>query len=229
MIIPDMAGGGWTHTWRAAPFPAIGLIFACAVLPVADSFRYCAIAFSSVAAVVAIGMVAKVQVIDVPPVMREFNEVDAQIPPHCSVAPVLSQFKLDPGNTAQLFYHPMFHAASRLELRDDRPVLFSYVARLPVYPARFRHNADPQRLLFGWAPYQRDTRAYSIDVPRFEAESGMTVDYVLLWDLPDTPHADPYAPLRQAIAASGYQLTFRSSGGRMELYRRPGAHGCGTP
>jgi hypothetical protein len=161
--------------------------------------------------------------------MREFNEVDAQIPPHCSVAPVLSQFKLDPGNTAQLFYHPMFHAASRLELRDDRPVLFSYVARLPVYPARFRHNADPQRLLFGWAPYQRDTRAYSIDVPRFEAESGMTVDYVLLWDLPDTPHADPYAPLRQAIAASGYQLTFRSSGGRMELYRRPGAHGCGTP
>ena len=30
LVIPDEAGGGWTHTWRAQVFPYVGLVLACA-------------------------------------------------------------------------------------------------------------------------------------------------------------------------------------------------------
>ena len=153
-------------------------------------------------------------------------EADHLIGPHCTVAPILGQFKADPANTARLFYHPMFHIANRLELTGDRPVLFSYVARLPVYPVRFRPQADPQALLFGWLPSQRDTRVYKLDVAGFEKASGIPVDYVLLWDIPPDQDPGAYRDLRAAVAQSHYQLAYRSSGGRMELYRRPGSGGC---
>ncbi|HVZ07702.1 hypothetical protein [Rhodopila sp.] len=226
-VIPDEAGGGWTHTWRAQPFPLIGLVLACAVLPLPPRLRFPATLLAAAIALVSIGMVAKVQAMDLPPVLREFNEVDGVIPPHCTIAPVLSQFKLDPANRAQLVYHPLFHAASRFELRDDRPVLFSYVARLPVYPARFRPAMDPQRLLYGWQPFQRDTHVVTMDIPRFEAATGLPVDFVLLWDVPDAPPAGPFAQIRRDIDKAGYRPVFRSSGGRMEAFRRPGTSGCG--
>ncbi len=221
-VVPDEAGGGWTHVWRAQPFPYIGLAFACAMLPVPGAVRTVAMAIATGCGLAGIGLAAWVQAVDVPPVVREFTEIDAAIGPRCTLAPVLSQFKLDPENSARLFYHPLFHLANRLESRGDRVVLFSYVARLPMYPARFRADADPQRLLFGWEKGQRDTRVRQIDIPGFEAATGIPVDYVFLWDVPQGP--GPYARIRERVAR--YELAMRTSGGRGELYRRPGAGGC---
>ena len=34
LIVPDEAGGGWTHTWRAQVFPYVGLVLACATLSI---------------------------------------------------------------------------------------------------------------------------------------------------------------------------------------------------
>jgi len=217
LIVPDEAGGGWTHTWRAQVFPYVGLAFACAVLPVWRVIRIPAIAAAGLGGLVMIGMAFWVQVWEVPKAAREFNEVDAWIGPHCTVAPILTQFKLDPANSARLFYHPLFHLANRIELRSDRPVLFSYLARLPIYPVRFRPDADPQSHLFSWQPGQRDTRVYKIDIAGYEALSGIKVDYVLLGDFPAPDQAGPY------------QLVHRSSGGRLELYLRPGPEGCAKP
>ena len=221
-VVPDEAGGGWTHVWRAQPCPYIGLAFACAMLPIPGLVRAAAMAVATGCGVAGIGLAAWVQAVDVPPVVGEFTEIDAAIGPGCTLAPVLSQFKLDPENTARLFYHPLFHLANRLESGGDRVVLFSYVARLPMYPARFRADADPQRLLFGWEKGQRDTRVREIDIPRFEAATGIPVDYVLLWDVPEGP--GPYARIRAHVAR--YELAMRTSGGRGELYRRPGSGGC---
>lgn len=229
MVIPDQAGGGWNHVWRAEPFPYIGLALACAMLPTTLFRRTAAAITASVGGAVAIVMAIWVQAGDVAAATKEFMEADHLIGPHCTVAPILGQFKADPANTARLFYHPMFHVANRLELTGDRPVLFSYVARLPVYPVRFRPEADPQALLFGWLPSQRDTRVYKLDVAGFEKASGIPVDYVLLWDIPGEQDPGAYRGLRSAVAQSHYQLTYRSSGGRMELYRRPGPGGCGGP
>ena len=120
----------------------------------------------------------------------------------------------------------MFHLANRFELTNDRPVLFSYVARLPIYAARFRPGADPQGLLYLWEPSQRDTRVRRIDIAGFEAASGMAVDYILLWDFPAEGQADPDQNIRSAVTAAHYELVHRSTGGRLELYRRPGGGGC---
>ena len=226
MVIPDQAGGGWTHVWRAEPFPYIGLALACATLPTSLFRRTAAVITATAGGAIAISMAIWVQIGDVAAATKEFMEADHLIGPHCTVAPILGQFKADPANTARLFYHPMFHIANRLELTGDRPVLFSYVARLPVYPVRFRPQADPQALLFGWLPSQRDTRVYKLDVAGFEKASGIPVDYVLLWDIPPDQDPGAYRDLRAAVAQSHYQLAYRSSGGRMELYRRPGSGGC---
>ena len=221
-VVPDEAGGGWTHVWRAQPFPYLGLVFACAMLPVPAGVRRGAMAVAVACGLAGIGAMAWVQAIEVPKAVAEFDEIDPAIGPGCTVAPVLGQFKLDPANTARLFYHPLFHLASRLENRGDRVALFSYVARLPMYPARFRADADSQRLLYGWDKGQRDTRVRAIDIPRYEAASGVPVDYVLLWDVPDEP--GPYAAIRAHVAR--YRLVLRTSGGRGELYRRPAPGGC---
>jgi hypothetical protein len=199
------------------------------MVPTGRALRAIAVALAVAGDLVMIGAVFWVQAWQVPAVAHEFNEADAWIGPHCTVAPILTQFKLDPENTAQLFYHPLFHLASRFELRDDRAVLFSYVARLPIYPVKYRSNADPQRLLYGWKPSQRDTRVYKIDIAGYEAASGLPVDYVLLWDFPAPDRPGPYRDIRQAVIGAHYELAHRSSGGRMELYRRGGPGGCEKP
>ncbi len=229
LIIPDEAGGGWTHVWRAQVFPYIGLVFFCALLPQLRIIRAFATAAAGLGGLAMIGMTFWIQAWEVPGPVREFNEADAWIGPHCTVAPILTQFKLDPANSARLFYHPMFHVANRFELRSDRAVLFSYNARLPLYPVRFKPGADPQSLLFGWFPGQRDTRVYKIDIAGYEAASGIIVDYVLLWDFPDSDQSGPYDKIRSDVARAHYQLVHRSSGGRLELYRRPGPEGCPKP
>lgn len=229
LIIPDEAGSGWTHTLRAEVFPYVGLALACAVLPTWRAVRAIAAVAAAGGSVVAIGMAFWVQVADVPSALKEFNEANAYIGPHCTIAPVLAQFKLDPENTARLAYHPFFHIAERFELRLDRPVLFSYIARLPIYLVEFRPNADPQRLLYGWQPSQRDTRVLKLDIAGFEAASSIPVDYVLLWDVPRSDQPGPYHDIRAAIADARYRLVLKSSGNRMELYQRPGPGGCTKP
>ena len=173
MILPDRAGGGWTHTWRAEPLPYVGLALACALLPAPRMLQRAAMTAATLGSLVAIGMMVWVQACEVPSAVGEFNEADALIGTHCTVAPVLGQFKLDPPNTAQLFYHPLFHLASRFELTSDRAVLFSYGARLPIYPVRFRPQIDPHRILYGWQPGQSDTHIYLIDPIAFEAATGI--------------------------------------------------------
>jgi hypothetical protein len=228
-ILPDRAGGGWTHTWRAEPLPYVGLALACAMLPAPRMLQRAAMAAATVGSLVAFGMMVWVQAWQVPSAVREFNEADALIGAHCTVAPVLGQFKLDPLNTARLFYHPLFHIANRFGLKYDRAVLFSYGARLPIYPVRFRPQANPHRFLYGWEPGQSDTHVYQIDPIGFEAATGVPVDYILLWDMPAPNEAGLFSAIRPSVIRAGYQLAYRSSGKRMELYRRPGPGGCVKP
>jgi hypothetical protein len=223
LIVPDRAGGGWTHAWRAEVFPFIGLALAAGVLPSPSWLRLSAAAAAVAGSMVAIIATAWLQLRAVPAAERAFDAVAAMIGPHCSVAPVLAQFKLDPANSAQLVHHPLFHLANRIALTADRPVLFNYLARLPVYPVRFRHDADPQRLLFGWQAAQSDTHVTRLDIARFEAASLMAVDYVLLSDVPESA-----GDIRSGALAR-YRLVQRSPDGRLELYRRPGPGGCADP
>lgn len=221
VMVPDRAAGGWTHVWRAQSFPYQGLALAAAALPCAAWPRLAAMAVAAGSGATAILTAAWLQGTQVPPVVARFAEADALVGPHCTVVPVLGHYKLDAGNTAQVIHHPTFHLAQRLQWRADRPVLFSYTARLSVYPAWFRRGHDPQHLLYGWEPEQGDTMVRALDIPRWEAATGIRVDHVLLWDVLADDAAGPHKGLR-GRALAGFTLAHRSADGRLELYRRAG-------
>ena len=222
VMVPDRAAGGWTHVARAQAFPYAGLALAAAALPSTAWLRAAAMAVGAGASLAAIGMAAWLQGTQVPPVVARFAEADALVGPHCTVVPVLGHYKLDAANAARAIHHPTFHLAHRMQWHADRPVLFSYAARLAVYPARFRPGMDPQLLLYGWAPEQGDTLVRALDVAGWEAATAMPVDYVLLWDvLPDSAPG-PHQGLR-AGALAGFALAHHSADGRLELYRRGGS------
>jgi hypothetical protein len=157
--------------------------------------------------------------------MSPLAEVDKRIGAHCTVAPVVleSHPRDATGQPMTLRFEPYFEAASRLELKDDRVVLFNFLARLEVYPVRFRPEVEPQQHLFGWRPYQHDVRTRQINVDAYEAASGLPVDYLLVWGKP----SEPNALLRRQIEteASRSRLVYRSDDGWVSLYRRPTAKG----
>jgi hypothetical protein len=230
LVVPERAAGGWSHVWRAQAFPYMGLALAAAALPCAAWLRRGATAAAAAGGLVAIGLAFWLQATQVPPVVARFAEADALVGPHCSVVPVLGHYKLDRANSARVIHHPTFHLVHRMQWRGDRPVLFSYNARLSVYPARFRPEADPQRLLYGWAPEQGDTMVRALDIPGWEAASGIRVDFVLLWDVLPDDAPGPHAGIRTG-ALAGFTLAHRSADGRLELYRRggSGSGGCAGP
>ena len=226
LAIPDRAAGAWTHSLRAQPFPMLALLLAVAVLPIPPLLRRATALLAALTAAVALGSAAWVEVVAVPAALRPLTALDARIAPHCAIAPVFGHYKLDAANTAQLFHHPMFHAAARLQSRADRPVLFSYLARLQVYPARFRPTADPQRLLYGWAEGQRDTRITQLDLEGYRRASGVPVDVVLLWGFAATDPRD--AQLRRTLREAGYTPR-PAAPGAPEPWLRPGAEACLLP
>jgi len=220
LVSPEQAGGGWSHVWRAEVFPQIGLALACATLPVGPAvLRLTATLIAALGSLASIAATAWLQMVALPPVTAEFAEADALIGTHCVVAPVIGTVQLDGHNTARIIHQPLLHIASRFELRLDRPVLYSYLARLTVYPVRYRAGMSPTRALFGWGPQSRTTSIAALDIPRFEAASGLRVDYVLLWDV---AHGDR---LREGLSGA-YGLVHRSRSGRLELYRRQASGPC---
>ncbi len=226
LIMPERAGGGWTHVWRAEVFPYIGLALAVGALPSTPRLlRAFCVAAAGTGSFVVIGMAFWLQAYQVPTATREFQAVDALIGPHCTLAPILGELRLDASNSARIVHQPLFHIASRYELSGDRPVLFNYLARLPIYPVTYRADADPKVLLFGWLPGQRDTRVLRLLPADFEAGTGISVDFLLLWDVPEQPSDQAYPALR-SVVRSQFDLAHRSPSGRLELYRRRLPGGC---
>jgi hypothetical protein len=225
LVIPEQAGGGWGHVWRSQAFPYLGLVLAVAALPPPPAgLRAAAVALAGLGGAALVGLVATVQAVHLPPVLRAFAAAEAVIGPHCSLAPVLGEVRLDRANSARLAWQPLLHLASRIELSGDRPVLYSYIARLDVYPARYRDTADPMRHLYGWPPGHRDLAVQDLRPAAYAASSGIAVDYVLLWDVP--AEGGGFDAVRQALA-EGFERVPVAADGRLELYRRAGSERCG--
>lgn len=218
LVIPEKAGGGWTHAWRAAVFPLMGFLLACAALQVHDWLRRAAAALACGGALTALGLTVDRQIRFVAPVTAEFEKIDRLVPAHCAVAPIFSHFKLDAADRAQMVNHPIFNMTNRLELSQDRPVLFKYLARLAVYPVRFKAGADPHGLLYGWAPLQHDPHVYELHLDRYEKASGIPVSYVLLADIPSDA-VGRYAAIRREVSAR-YTPVYKSHLLGLELHRR---------
>jgi hypothetical protein len=122
------------------------------------------------------------------------------------------------GTPVWIDYQPYFHVASRLELTGDRVVLFNYLARLEVYPVRFRPIFEPQAQVFHWPPRWEKTVISTIDIDGFEASSGVKVDYILRWGFfNEAPEA-----LRQQAekATSQFKAVYKSPDGSATLFHR---------
>jgi hypothetical protein len=234
LIVPEQAGGGWTHVWRAEVFPYVALALACAALPMPGlRLRAAAILAGSLAGLLQIGSMARVQAVVLPPVLAEFAALDRLIGPGCTLAPVLRGFQLDAANSARLVHQPLMHASNLLELSKDRPVFYNYLVQASTYPVRYRGDAHPMQLLFARAPLDRATHIRQMTPAAFEARTAIPVDYVLLWDVPEAGR-DAWADrLRHDLAEQGYALRHRSASGRLELLGRCGAGreagSCSTP
>ncbi len=226
LAIPDTSGGGWTHARRAELFPYLGLVLALGAAPVPAALRVAATAVAAAVSVALLALAVYVQAALVRPEMDDLMRADALVGEHCTVLPVV--FEMGPvhddGSARRIGYSPFFQGASRLELRGDRVVLFNFLARLAVYPLAFRPGVDPAELLFHWRPEQADPEARVLDIPRFEARTGLRVDYVLVWGWPADDRQALWAELQDRLR-DGYAPVPDAAAGRMRLFRRAGEDG----
>lgn len=228
-FMPDTMGGGWTHFRRMVVFPYFWMILLLACMPIPRLGALAALFLAAAASAASLRSAVVVQH-EIERQMAPLAVVDRLVGPHCTIAPVVVEPRPvdDTGEPLDLTFNPYFHAASRLELKDDRVVLFNFLARLKVYPVRFRAGLEPQANLFGWKPYRHRIFTEQIDIDHYERESGMPVDYLLVWG----KSADPiYARVQEQVAreAARDRLVYRSEDGWVSLYRRPTqqASACG--
>ena len=72
--------------------------------------------------------------------MVPFAAIDDAVGAHCTLMPIMLESRpITPtGEPIYTSYGPFFQAANRLELAKDRVVLFNFLARLEIYPVKYR-------------------------------------------------------------------------------------------
>lgn len=219
LVVPDVSGGGWTHFLRAEMFPLLWALICAAFLGFRPWQRIGLSAVALVILVLQFGLAIKSQS-RIERDMASLQTLDRLIGAHCTVLPVVeSSVQYGPdGRRFPWNYDPLFQASNRLELSGDRVVLFNFLARLKVYPIRFRPGYDTQDLIFHWRPEQQDVAVERLDVPRFEQHTGLPVDYVLIWGQP--LDGDAIAPQDLARALNNATLVYESPDKVTRLYQR---------
>jgi hypothetical protein len=218
MAFPDTMGGGWTHFRRFEIFPFLFMLLA---LPFADfSARamggLMAIAFATSAFLMGSTVNRQAMIREQ---MAPLFEADRHIADHCTVLPlVLDNRPIVYVSRAWMDYQPFFESASKLELHGDRVVLFNYLARLKPYPVHFQPGVEPQDEIFHWQPAQIATHFTWIDMDRFEKDSNLAIDYVLVWG------RVPLQPLEMQkeiwYTTARFKQVYRSENGMATLYER---------
>ncbi len=218
-VVPDISGGGWTHFWRAELFPMLWALPCAAFLINRQWLRWGLSGLAVLLLAVQFHETWSVQG-QVHQELSALQAIDKQIGAHCTVLPVIeSSTQYDQrGVPKPTGYEPFFQATSRLELDQDRVVLFNFLARLSVYPIRFRPGHDPQDLVYHWEPQQTGVKVQRLDVPRFEQKTGIPVDYVVVWGQP--LYNDPVSPQDTRRLLANASLVYQSSDQQVRLYRR---------
>ncbi len=221
MAFPDTMGGGWTHFRRFEVFPYFWVLLLLAYNAIPREAIGALFAAGAGAALLLLTSMAGRQSL-VREQMAPMLEVDGRVGSHCSVLPiVLKRVPSDAsGNPEWMRYSPYFQAASRMELSNDRVVLFNFLARLDLYPVRFRPGIEPQAGIFHWAPQQPEMEIDTIDVSGYEKSSAMRVDYIFLWGSLD---AAPTGLKEQFLSAvRPFHEVYASADGVATLYARNG-------
>lgn len=215
LTFPDSVGGGWTHFQRMSLFPFFMAVICLSYLPLGKRASLLLETGGILYALVLLGGALYVQN-EAKKELVYLKEIDRRIGQHCSVVPVV--VRRFPSEMSGLRYSPFFQVASRLELSGDRVVLFSYLARLTVYPVRYQAGHDPQYLIYDWKPAQESTRVEHVHVDRFEAATGLPADYILQWGETELARPKMQASLTTLLASA--KQVYQSPDGRIRLFKR---------
>jgi hypothetical protein len=225
LLFPDVMGGGWTHFLRMSLFAFLAAPLCLAYLPPRPAIDTALQMIGVACAVVLLSGTLIVQS-DVKKELVHFAQIERLIGEHCAVVPIVTEKK--PPYRMGMSYDPFFHVATRLETAHDRIALFNFLARLDVYPVRYQPGRDPQSLIFQWLPAQQSPRIEHASVRRFEQASGIAVDYILQWGLPESAQPLLRQPL-SILLGTGAEV-YRSPDARVRLYKlTPGVRSRCTP
>jgi hypothetical protein len=221
LSFPDSAGGGWTHFRRFELYPFFWSLLLVASLPLWARVQRGLVAFGVFAALLLVASAVYRQSL-IRAELAPLVEIDRRLGRDCTVLPLM----LDAATMGRGYpnYEAMSQPVSRFELHDDRVVLFNYLARLDIYPVRFRAGVEPQSNLFHWPSGRHESTIETVDVAGFERSSGLHVDYVLVAGDVDRETERLRSEIQNALA--GAATVYSAPGDRMKLYRRPGGDLC---
>lgn len=219
LIFPDTMAGGWGHFRRFVIIPFYWVLFLLAFGTFSPLVKGAMTSFATFAALTLLGTTI-IRESTIHDQMAPLMDIESIVGSHCTVLPiVLETHPIDSaGQPMQFDYNLYFQAANRLEVANDRVVLFNYLARLAIYPIHFRPSIEPQGNIFHWGQQEQRHTFEDIDVEGFERHSGLHVDYVLVWGKVEKTSA-----LRQKVEMliSQSQTVYLSQDKRVALYHRP--------
>ena len=220
LAFPETLGGGWTHFRRFVIYPFFWALLLLAFQSFSTRARGALIGFGVAVSLGLVGSAMYRQSI-FRSQMAPLAEVDRQVGSHCTVLPLVLNDTVSAGFPT---YNPLFQAANRLELRNDRVVLFNFLARLNVYPIRFIDSVEPQSHLFHWAPQRHEVSIETVDITGFERTSGLHVDYLLVSGAVEGQPQRLRGEIENAVAEA--VPIYSAAVSEMSLYRRPGGDLC---
>ena len=220
LVFPDTMGGGWTHIRRFSIVPFYWIVVFLAFHRYSPAAK---MAVASIVGVITVTLYATTssRELAVRQQMVPFAAIDRAVGQHCTLMPIMLESRpLTPaGEPMDISYGPFYQAANRLELAKDRLVLFNFLARLDIYPVRYRKAVEPQANLFRWEPRRQAPEIQVIDIPNFERVSGLHIDYILVRGQPSRHSINLGKQVANAL--SGAELVYESPIGPISLYRRP--------
>lgn len=220
LAFPDTLGGAWTHFRRFVIYPFFWALLLLAFQSLSARASRAMMGFGIAVSLGLVGSAMYRQSI-FRSQMVPLAEVDRRVGSHCTVLPLVLNDAVSAGFPT---YNPLFQAANRLELRNDRVVLFNFLARLNVYPIRFISSVEPQSHLFHWAPQRHEVSIETVDIAGFERASGLHVDYLLVSGAVESQPQPLRGEIENAVAEA--VPIYSAPVSQMKLYRRPGGDLC---
>jgi hypothetical protein len=153
--------------------------------------------------------------------LREYARVEGELRPGVTVLPLTFSHRLRAGHLGNAKVGAFRHAAAYLAARRGVVELENYEANEHYFPVRYRPEANPFDHIGRANAPDRGLQAEPPDVEflKYRSRTGLSVDYVLLWNVPDQPRATPAGAAIFEQLDTAYERV-ATPPGLLQLYRR---------
>jgi hypothetical protein len=219
VALPERAWGGGEINYRTLLFSLATFALWIAIQPF---HKLMVVAIAGVATVVCLGLVARSfqRNLWLSAGLYEYRQAASQIEQHKSLLrlqfePIGYGRTRDPG----LRYDPFLNASALVALDRDLVDLDNYETASRNFPIVYRKGFDPMTVIRNEGPSAYRPLA---DIAQYEAMTGRTVDYVLLWDVQRWNPASPFGKMALQQLYRDYVLIYCARNIPLQLYRLRG-------